>query len=118
VVESGALLKRCTSKGYRGFESLPHRCFPWGTSAEAGLRVVPSCRDLFPLMRIQTHEFARNAVLNGGYRATKILTFRAETRRNRMSKRPVLKSGSREMNRIHFNMPFSRERIARPLAFA
>jgi pullulanase/glycogen debranching enzyme len=27
VVESGALLKRCTSKGYRGFESLPHRCF-------------------------------------------------------------------------------------------
>jgi hypothetical protein len=24
---SGALLKRCTSKGYRGFESLPHRCF-------------------------------------------------------------------------------------------
>jgi hypothetical protein len=27
VVESGALLKRCTSKGYRGFESLPHRWF-------------------------------------------------------------------------------------------
>ena len=27
MVESGALLKRCTSKGYRGFESLPHRAF-------------------------------------------------------------------------------------------
>jgi hypothetical protein len=27
VVESGALLKRCTPKGYPGFESLPHRCF-------------------------------------------------------------------------------------------
>jgi hypothetical protein len=26
VVESSALLKRRTSKGYRGFESLPHRC--------------------------------------------------------------------------------------------
>jgi hypothetical protein len=25
VVESGALLKRCTPKGYPGFESLPHR---------------------------------------------------------------------------------------------
>jgi hypothetical protein len=25
VVESSALLKRRTSKGYRGFESLPHR---------------------------------------------------------------------------------------------
>src|SRR5580704_11333387 len=24
---SSALLKRCTSKGYRGFESLPHRSF-------------------------------------------------------------------------------------------
>jgi hypothetical protein len=28
VVESSALLKRRTSKGYRGFESLPHRFFP------------------------------------------------------------------------------------------
>jgi hypothetical protein len=27
VVESGALLKRCTPKGYPGFESLPHRWF-------------------------------------------------------------------------------------------
>jgi hypothetical protein len=37
VVESGALLKRCTSKGYRGFESLPHRCFsdPIRTNPEA-----------------------------------------------------------------------------------
>jgi hypothetical protein len=31
VVESGALLKRCTPKGYPGFESLPHRCFSLGT---------------------------------------------------------------------------------------
>ncbi len=27
MVESSALLKRRTSKGYRGFESLPHRQF-------------------------------------------------------------------------------------------
>jgi hypothetical protein len=29
VVESSALLKRRSPKGYRGFESLPHRCFTY-----------------------------------------------------------------------------------------
>jgi hypothetical protein len=37
-----ALLKRCTSKGYRGFESLPHRCFsdPIRTNPEAYWRAA------------------------------------------------------------------------------
>jgi hypothetical protein len=29
VVESSALLKRRSPKGYRGFESLPHRCLDY-----------------------------------------------------------------------------------------
>ena len=35
VAESGALLRRCTSKGYRGFESPPLRT---GSSTYAGVR--------------------------------------------------------------------------------
>jgi hypothetical protein len=39
VVESGALLKRCTPKGYPGFESLPHRCFDPERLTEPALQI-------------------------------------------------------------------------------
>jgi hypothetical protein len=38
VVESSALLKRHTPKGYRGFESLPHRVLRISGGAESGGR--------------------------------------------------------------------------------
>ena len=48
MVESSALLKRRTSKGYRGFESLPHRFFfiRCSTPARERLRSWPlgACR--------------------------------------------------------------------------
>jgi hypothetical protein len=42
VVESGALLKRCTPKGYPGFESLPHRCFSLGKLSNKRITSVPT----------------------------------------------------------------------------
>jgi hypothetical protein len=41
VVESSALLKRRSPKGYRGFESLPHR--------------VPSSGDLIPTSKLRAN---------------------------------------------------------------
>ena len=43
MAESGALLRRCTSKGYRGFESPPLRR-PSAVLRGVGRRVVPSAR--------------------------------------------------------------------------
>ena len=42
MVESSALLKRRSPKGYRGFESLPHRApsFPWTSSHSQGQTIV------------------------------------------------------------------------------
>jgi hypothetical protein len=44
VVESGALLKRCTPKGYRGFESRPHRGFPLEVVVTEAKSAKPRCK--------------------------------------------------------------------------
>ena len=43
MVESSALLKRHTPKGYRGFESLPHR-FPSDIDGVDSLMGIPASR--------------------------------------------------------------------------
>jgi hypothetical protein len=49
VVESGALLKRCTPKGYPGFESLPHRFFPWESlQTQNGAKLQKRANLVFP----------------------------------------------------------------------
>ena len=46
MVESSALLKRRSPKGYRGFESLPHR-------ADVLIRAGPSVHPFLSLMKVR-----------------------------------------------------------------
>jgi hypothetical protein len=59
VVESGALLKRCTSKGYRGFESLPHR---WQSDSVKSWNLISMPRVLNLLPERQSRMLSTNSV--------------------------------------------------------